>query len=94
MKKIMFALTAAAVLMTVFTGCEKKAAKAADDSSDEILYAVTAKKLLGEGVWQSLTEIAVCLTCSGITIYFLGMTKTEKRHFVEMIFKFLKKQMK
>ena len=45
MKKIMFALTAAAVLMTVFTGCEKKAAKAADDSSDEILYAVTAKKL-------------------------------------------------
>jgi hypothetical protein len=59
-----------------------------------IAVAVTAKKLLGEGVWQSLTEIAVCLTCSGITIYFLGMTKTEKRHFVEMIFKFLKKQMK
>lgn len=59
-----------------------------------IAVAVTAKKLLGEGVWQSLTEIAVCLTCSGITIYFLGMTKTEKRHFVEMIFKFLKKQTK
>ncbi|WP_027727278.1 efflux RND transporter periplasmic adaptor subunit [Treponema sp. C6A8] len=45
MKKIIFTLTAAALLVTAFTSCGKKAAKAADEGSDEILYAVTAKKL-------------------------------------------------
>lgn len=45
MKKIILTLTAAALLMTVFTGCGKKAAKAAEKESEEILYAVTAKKV-------------------------------------------------
>lgn len=45
MKKIKITLTAAALLMTAFTGCGKKAAQTADEASDEILYAVTAKKL-------------------------------------------------
>ncbi len=45
MKKIMITLTAAAVLITGLTACGKKAAKTSENETEEILYAVTAKKV-------------------------------------------------
>jgi len=55
-----------------------------------IAVALGAKYLLGNGTWQSLAEIAICLVSSGLTIFLLGMTKTEKKHFFETVVKHLK----
>ena len=52
--------------------------------------AIGTKFLLGDGIWQSLTEIAVCLSVSAITVLLLGMTRTEKKHFIETVFKYFK----
>ena len=51
-----------------------------------VSVAVGFKIILGNGLWQSLTEIAVCLLTTAITVLLLGMTKTEKKHFLETIY--------
>lgn len=55
-----------------------------------VAFAVWLKSLLGDGVLQSLTEIAACLFATGVAVYVLGMTKTERKHFQETVFRFLK----
>lgn len=57
-----------------------------------IAIAITAKHFLGNGIWQSLTEIAICLVTSGLATFLLGMTKTEKKHFIETVVKHLKRK--
>lgn len=51
-------------------------------SAISIVFAVSFKMLLGNGIWQSLVEIAGCLFATGVFVYIFGMTKTEKKHFL------------
>ena len=51
-------------------------------SAISIIVAVCFKMLLGNGIWQSLVEIAICLFATGIFVFIFGMTKTEKKHFL------------
>lgn len=57
-----------------------------------IAVAVIAKYLMGNGIWQSLTEIVICFCVTGLFVFLLGMTKTERKHFLEMLFKYLKRK--
>lgn len=54
-------------------------------SAVSIALALLTKYFLGNGVWPSLIEIAVCLCVTGISVLFLGMTTTERKHFIETI---------
>lgn len=54
-------------------------------SAISITVAVFTKYYLGNGIWQSLTEIAICLVTTGLAVLLLGMTATERKHFVETI---------
>lgn len=50
-----------------------------------IAVSVLSKHLLGDGIWQSLAEIAICLCVTGISVLSIGMTTTERKHFIETI---------
>ena len=54
-------------------------------SAISITVAAFAKYYLGNGIWQSLTEIAICLVTTGLAVLLLGMTKTERKHFWESV---------
>lgn len=57
-----------------------------------IAVSAFTKNLLGYGIWQSLTEIMICLSITCIAVFYIGMTRTERKHFFEAVFKFLKIQ--
>lgn len=53
-----------------------------------IAVSAFTKNLLGNGIWQSLTEIVICLGITSLAVLFIGMTRTERKHFLEAVFKF------
>ena len=59
-------------------------------SSVSILMAVGFKLLVGDGIWQSLAEIAFCFISTSAAVLLLGMTKTERKHFLETVLKRIK----
>ena len=61
-------------------------------TSISIATAIGIKNLLGEGIWQSLTVIALCFLISGLSVLVFGMTKTEKKHFLETVFNSFKQR--
>lgn len=50
-----------------------------------IAVAATAKYYLGNGTCQSLIEIAICLISTSLSVFLLGMTKSERKYFVETV---------
>lgn len=57
-----------------------------------IVISFFAKQLLGDGLWQSLTEIITCLCITSFAVFFIGMNKTERKHFLETVLKYIKPQ--
>lgn len=55
-----------------------------------VALASVAKHFLGDGIWQSLCEITICLIVSGCSVLLFGMTSSEKKHLFETIRKLLK----
>ena len=54
-----------------------------------VTIALLSKRYLCPGTWQSLSEIVICLFATGISVLFTGMTKTERKHFLETTGNFL-----
>lgn len=61
-------------------------------SAVSIAAAAVFKYFAGDGVWQSIVEIVFCLCVTGASVMMLGMNVTERKHFLETVFRFFKKQ--
>lgn len=54
-------------------------------SAISVTIAAVSKHFLCSGIWQSLIEIAICLLATGFSVLFIGMTRTERKHFLETV---------